>query len=294
MLGYRIEEKRVPCVYDISYRKGNPPCIVLRLHKDFVKANKNIIPAEFFLRKVQDDHNLGEFFPLSNKCFGFDGVIKRKGRVSKGFLIYEIEIPIFKKELPDLCERCNGTGRNEDLDCECLFCHGTGHKAAYDWRPLSAISASLQVLGMMTDTYEKETSAKNYQLITFQIYCGKGQGRFPIVGHYGIDFCDWLISLKAPCRFDQATEEMSNVYSHIYGREAGLRWDFQAYLEENAWLIINCPGDACGIHPSDSYGWNPGKGKAFDCHNMDSPGQQIMILVALAILSDMAREYMKG
>lgn len=295
VLGYKIERNRVPCIYDISYRKGNSPRIVLRLHKDFVKANKDISRMEFFLRKIQDDHSIGEFFPLSNDCFGFDGVIKKKRKKSfKGFFIYEIEIPVFKKDLPETCERCNGTGQNKDLDCECLFCHGSGHKSSYDWRPLTAISASLQVLGMMINTYEKETSAKNPQLITFQLYCGKGQGHFPIAGYYGIDFCNWLVSLNAPHVFDQVIEEMQHVYSHIYGREIGMRWDFQAYLEKNAWLIISVPGDACGIHPSDSYGWKQGEGKAFDCHNMDSPAQQIMILVALAILSDMARKYLKG
>jgi len=289
-----MEKERVPCVYDISYRKGNPPCIVLRLHKDFVKANKDTIPLEFFLRKIQDDHNLGQFFSLSNDCFGFDGAIKKRGEDSEEFFIYEMEIPVFKKDLLEVCERCKGTGQNKDLDCECLFCHGSGHKVAYDWRPLSAISASLHVLGMMLSTYEEKTSAKKPQLITFQLFCGKGQGRFPIAGHYGIDFCNWLVSLGPSHQFNQVVEEMTNVYSHIYGREAGLRWDFQAYVEKNAWLIIGVPGDACGINPSDSYDWQQGKGKTFDSHNMDSPAQQILILVALAILSDMAREHMKG
>jgi hypothetical protein len=59
-------------------------------------------------------------------------------------------------------------------------------------------------------------------------------------------------------------------------------------------LIISVPGNACGIFPEDNYNWKVGEGRKFSSHNMDDPGQQIMILVALAILSDMAREYMKG
>lgn len=296
MLGYQVDRERVPCVYEISYKKrkkGNPPCIVLRLHEEFVEANKDIVPLDFFIKGLQKEHGLGEFSSLAKDSFGFDGAIKKKGRDSRGFIVYEIEIPVFQKETSVLCERCKGTGWDEDLDRECLSCRGSKHEMSYDRKSLTAISASLHALGIMMEIFDKRTSAKNYQLFTFQLSCGEGMGHFPIWGHYGIDFCKWLNSFEVPYhQFDEVIEEMEYVYSYIYNGREG--FGFQAYVEKKAWLIISVPGDACGIHPTNDYNWEPVRGREFSCHNMDDPGQQIMLLVALAILSDMARKNMKG
>lgn len=294
MFSYKLEGGRVPCLYEISYRKrgeNNPPCIVLRLHEEFVEANKDIVLFDFFIKQFQEEHGLGSFSSLGEDSFGFEGVIKKKNRDTKGFIVYEIAIPVFKKQLSGPCERCKGTGWDEDLECACLSCRGKKHEISYDWKPFSAISASLHILGFIMETFDRQTSAKNYQLLTFQLVCGKGMGHFPIGGHYGIDFCNWLNSWKSHHQFNEVLKEMEDVYSYIYNGEEG--WGFQAYVEERAWLIISTPGDACGIHPCDGY-WKPGEGREFSCHNMDNPKQQILLLVALAVLSDMAREYMKG
>ena len=296
MLGYEINKKRIPCVYEISYKRrkrNNPPCIVLRLHEEFVEASKDIVPLDFFIKKIRDDYNLGEFSSLSGDYFGFDNAIKKKGKDFEGFILYEIEIPIFRIKTSDPCEYCKGTGWDKDLDSKCLSCRGGKKKISYNWKPLSAISASLHILSMMMETFNDQTSAKNNQLLTFQLSCGKGMGRFPIWGHYGIDFCYWLNSFgNTHHRFDEVLKEMEDVYSYIYNGEEG--WGFQAYVEQKAWLIISAPGDACGIFPSNDYCWEPGRGRDFSCHNMDNPGQQIILLVALAVLSDMARKDMKG
>jgi hypothetical protein len=268
MLGYEIEEKRVPCVYELSYKKGNPPCIVLRLHEEFVEANKDIVPLDFFIKIFQNEHGLGEFSSLANDFFGFNNAIKKIGRDSRGFIIYEIEIPVFQKESSELCDRCKGTGLEDDLYRKCLSCRGTKYKVSYDWKSLSAISASLHILCMILETFNKETSAKNHQLLTFQICCGKGQGRFPIGGHYGIDFCNWLNSLgNHNHQFDEVIKEMENVYSHIYKNEEG--YGFQAYIGKGSWLVISVPGDACGIFPEG--GWEVGKGREYSCHKMEKP-----------------------
>ena len=57
---------------------------------------------------------------------------------------------------------------------------------------------------------------------------------------------------------------------------------------KNGRLIMNCPGDACGIHPENWYEEND-KGYEFNCHNVDSPMQQITLLAGLAALHDEAR-----
>jgi hypothetical protein len=67
---------------------------------------------------------------------------------------------------------------------------------------------------------------------------------------------------------------------------------FQAYTQGNeGWLNVSCPGDACGLHPSNGY-IDGERGYEFSCHNVDQPIQQFMLLAALAALHDLARAAM--
>jgi hypothetical protein len=291
MLSLDVSRKIIPCVYELYYKKGNPPILKLRLHKDFVEDNKNRALLELYIEHFQKEHGLGEFLLFNTGYFGFDKAIKQ-GEIIGEFIEYDIEIPVFRKETSEPCKKCDGTGWDNDFDDDCSLCDGCGQEIFYDWKSLNAISASLHILNMMTENFEKETSAQNPQLLTFHIFCGKGMGGYPINGAYGIDFCNWLNSLS-PYRFDDAIIAMQDVYYYITKSKSVYEWNFQAHTQNIAWLIISCPGDACGTFPVNNYRWEPDQGEEFSCHNMDNPIQQIVLLVALAVLSDMARKYME-
>ena len=159
MFGYEMDRERIPCLYEILYRKRtekNPPCIVLRLHEEFVEANKDLSQLDFFIRKLRDDHKLGEFSSLSDDYFGFDNAIRRKEKDPEGFIVYEIEIPVFRVKTSEPCERCGGTGWDDGLDSKCLSCRGGKNKISFNWKPLYSISASLQVLSLMMDIFDKK------------------------------------------------------------------------------------------------------------------------------------------
>lgn len=290
MLGLSMKKKMVPRLYDISYRKGNPPCIVLKLHKDFVEANKDIMPTAFFLDEIRKEHNLGEFSPLRERYFGFDNAIERSN-IAGDFIEFVIKIPVFAKKTEKLCKHCKGTGIDNFFKRECSFCEGGKLEIFYDWKSFDAIIASLHILMTMAEVFDRPIRSQDCQLITFQVYCGKGQGHYPIGGYYGIFFCDWLLSFPRNHQFNEAIKAMEDTYEHIHQKKFS-GWDFQAYVSGDAWLIINVPGNACGIFP-ENYGYVRGQGREYSCHNMDTPIQQIFLLVALAVLSDTAREHLK-
>ncbi|MFA5432514.1 MAG: hypothetical protein WC319_06530 [Candidatus Paceibacterota bacterium] len=290
MLGFRVEREMVPCLYEISFKEEDNPVLLLRLHKDFVEAKKDLIPTASFIEGIRREHNLGEFFPLREEYFGFDNAIKKSGIVGE-FVEFKIKIPIFAKETERLCKYCEGTGVDNYFKRECSFCEGGRYEIFYDWKSFDAISASLQILTMMTEVFDQSTQSQDCQLFTFQVICGKGQGHYPIGGHYGISFCDWLSSFPEHHQFDEIVKVMQDIYTHIYQRRFS-GWDFQACVSGDAWLIISVPGNACGIFPEGGY--ESGQGREFSCHNMDTPIQQIILLVALAVLSDMTREHYKA
>jgi len=287
MLEFEMTREKIPCLYELSFEKGEPPVLQIRIHNDFLEINKGIVPTQAVLEYIKKEHKLNEFLPFGGDYFGFDKALK-KGETKGEFTEFDIEIPVLKKETNEICEHCGGKGWDEYFQRPCSWCDGSKHKILYDWKPLTAISASLQLLTSMTEIFDKKISAENNQLLTFQLICGKDMGGFPIGGAYGIDFCGWLDSFPAHYQFDQVIHAMAEVHAHIYKSEVDF-WDFQAYVEESAWLIINCPGDACGLHPSDSYR-KPGEGRNFSCHNLDNAIQQIDLLIGLAVLSDEARK----
>jgi hypothetical protein len=287
MLDFDIKREMVPCIYELLYIKGDPPVLQMKIHNDFLEANKGLSPVQEVLEDMRKEHNLGEFMPFGNEYFGFEKSLK-KGKTEGDFTEFNIEIPILRKPTSEICKHCNGTGENKDLEMVCSWCEGGTFGIFYDWRSLSAVSASLHILTSMTEIFEKKTSAKSCQLLSLQVYCGKGTGGFPMSGSYGIDFCNWLASFPGHYRFNQATDAMREVYGYIFNSKMEY-WDFHAYVDENAWIIIDCPGDACGLHPSDGY-WKPGRGREFSCHNLDSPMQQLTLLTGLAVLSGEARK----
>lgn len=290
MLTLDITRENVPRMYEISYtKKENQPVLILKIHKDFVKKYENVMPG-VLIGNFQEEHGLGEFSPFGKEYFGFDNALKR-GETNGEYVEYEISIPVFKKELSQKCKHCKGTGRDNYFKRECSFCDGTKHEIFYDWKPFYSISASLQVFANMAEIFEEKTSSIKNQLLSFYLICGHGQGHYPIAGSYGIEFCNWLNTANDYHQFDEVIQAMWDVHKHIQNDKTdNYRFDFQAYVDKHAWLILTCPGDACGIHPTD-YNWEPGQGREFDCHNMDTPIQQIMLLVGLAILYSMAKKY---
>ncbi|MCX6760847.1 MAG: hypothetical protein NTZ84_01980 [Candidatus Nealsonbacteria bacterium] len=287
MLEFEMTRERVPCLYELSFKKGNPPVLVLRIHNDFLEANKGCSPTQTMLGYMREEHNLGEFLPFGGEYFGFDEALK-KVKTEDQFTEFNIEIPVYRKETAEKCNYCKGEGWDKDLQLSCSWCDGTKHKILYDWKPFIAISASLELLTSLTEIFNKKTSEKKYQLMSIRTTCGKKSGRFPIGGSYGIDFCNWLATFPEGHQFSRVVQTMAEVHAHIYSQEIDF-YDFEAYVGSNDWLVIGCPGDACGIHRSDEF-WEPGEGKVFSCHNLDNAIQQIELLIGLAVMSDEARK----
>ena len=286
MLSFDVERKLVPCVYEVSYQKGNPPCLILRINKEFLEKNKKRKPSEETISSYKKEFSFKKFSFFENNLFGFDNALGR-GKVKGEFVEYIIKLIPFKRKTSNPCKYCYGTGRNKNLHMKCSFCEGEKLETIYDYTPLNAISASFELLTRLIESSEEISNSKKSQLFTFQLGIGYEKASYPIWGSYGIEFCCWLNSFSKGKRFPDVIKAMQEVYEFIYQKE-GTSYDFDAYVEENAWLIINCPGEACGIHP-EGYSWKKGQGRDFSCHNMDTPVQQIILLTALAVLSDMAQ-----
>lgn len=244
------------------------------------------------VESLRQEFKFSSFDGGFDKGFGFEGVVKRH-RDRNGFAEFHVLIPRVKVKTDKKCDNCKGTGRDRNTARgECLYCDGYGIKHDYKWHEVRAISASLTVLFSLIDYTDIETRSKSRQLLTVHTITDRGQHGGSLGGMYSVEFVDWLSHFKPNTKLEEMGKAMKLAYGRMLGRRYLDGYRFSASVDyENGWLNVSCPGDACGLNPSDGY-LRPGSGYEFSCHNTDSPAQQLTLLAGLAALHDKARKEM--
>ena len=173
-----------------------------------------------------------------------------------------------------------------------MYCNGDGEEHDYRWHEVYAISASLTILFSIIEYPEIETACQLPQLLVVQTKFGKGSHGGELGGGYGIELCDWLSIFQPNTEIPEMSDAMKLAYGRMLGREYFNKRSFKATVAyENGWLNVSCPGDACGLHPSDGF-IRAGDGYRFSSHNVDRPAQQLTLLSGLAALHDRERKEM--
>lgn len=288
-----LTREEVPCWYELSWREKES-AIILRIHKDIVESIKPIPQDSPMAIGLMEEFSFASFAGNLNQDFGFESVFRFQEE-QDDFVEFFIKIPVVRRKTDTPCDRCDGSGKDAFLeDRECLSCDGSGKEHIYDWKPAFAISASFTLLSRILEFPEEDTSAPLPQLLTVTTMTGKHMHGGSLGGTYGIAFCKWLRHLGARTNVPEVVQAMKVAYDRMVGIKEFDEHYFTAYIaNENGWLNIDCPGDACGLNPSHG-SIREERGYEFSCHNVDSPMQQITLLVGLAALHDKARKEIKN
>jgi hypothetical protein len=290
--------ERIPCWYELSFRKEKP-AIIFRIHKDFIAHTESISQTAPIVMGFMSHFGFKKFSGSLAGNFGFDDSFIFEG-IKEDFAEFAVDIPTIKKYSGKKCEECNGSGKDRFLNDECLRCEGTGKDWFYDWKLASAISASFTTILLWMRFPEKETSSLLPQLMTVFTVTEDEMHGGSLGGAYSVELCNWMRSLyvqnKGRYEVAEMTEAMKIVHKKMFGAlRFGQEHDLWAKIEnDSGWLNVNCPGDACGLHPGDSYGPQKKRGYEFACHNVDNPMQQITLLAGLAALHNKARREIKS
>lgn len=227
-----------------------------------------------------------EFEGSLEKDLGFDESISRSE--GSDFIKFEAKLPVLYRLLDEVCDDCEGSGRNEDQDRECLRCMGRGKKHSFEWEQAFAVSASFNLMLTLIAYPEIETSSKIPQLLTVELATDHGMHGGSLYGMYSTPLVKWLSSKPFPYQIVEMQQAMEVAYRHMMRSVS--RFDrFRAVLDfKGGWLNVDCPGDACGLHPaSGSTTMRERLGYEFQCHNTDTPTQQLTLLAGLAALHDL-------
>lgn len=321
-----LERENVPCLYELSF-EPKTPAIIVRAHKDFLAKAPVIHEAPIIncLKMELGFDSFAEDILYGN--FGFNGVFQRIGE-ENGFVVFKVEIPVLRK--PEVivcplcagdkrsffgkCDKCKGKGcivvacpdcqgsKENEFGQKCFECFGRGIKIKFDSDPLYAISGTFNVffnMAALQHTRDKMTSCQFPQLILVNFATEKKMHGGSLDGTYSIQVARHLSNLGAELvdhqhcvEVTEMAEAMAVVWKKLFGELDNYdKHQLTAWVtNNNGWLNVKCPGDACVLHPADQTGPKKGKGYEFSCHNVDNPWQQLTLLASLAVLCDMVRK----
>ncbi len=275
----RITRDSIPCWYELSWQEKEP-AIILRVHQDFVESVASIKQDAPIVVGLKEGFKFKKFISAINENFGFDDALEIQAPRDK-FTEFLIRIPEIKKVAQKKCSSCRGTGKDEFRAGEkCFRCDGKGKEIYYDFEKAEAISASLTVffiLAMLTHS-EKETSSPVPQLLTVQTTINRDIGGASLWGEYSWHIRGWLASLWRGERalISEMCLAMQVAYTKMFGPSDYIKdYAFRASVDyEWGCLNVDCPGDACGLHPEHNaeYDMKHGGGYKFSCHNVDNAG----------------------
>lgn len=280
-----ILEETLPCWHELFW-ENKEPILGLRIHQSYAETIR-VPPDAPIVQGYQKMFDLGDFGgDLRKESFGFNEALKNRGMKGE-FYEYAIGIPTIKEVTDTVCNRCGGSGNDEGLGLACMNCEGEGYEPHYDWKRAHEISTSLAILTMRLPYYDHAVPTAFSQLMTFEVSADHGNNF--LHGEVGIALLGWLASDPGDFRFPGAVAAMVTAYKKMFGPRLGMvaQHDFKMNTHKGG-LTASCPGEACGIYPKD---WNfkKGRGYEFGSHNVDTPAQQLTLLVGLATLHDIAR-----
>lgn len=289
-----VIRENIPCWYELSFRETGP-AIILRVHKDFIESIKLVPNNDWRVVDFLKQFKFNEFVGSFDGNFGFDNAFIREGQKGE-FTEFVVEIPKVRKKTGRVCKYCKGSGKDDYSD-GCLSCDGKGEEYIYDWNKAQAISASFTVFFDFSRFPKFETSSSVTQLMTMQTITLKESHGGSLDGEYSIPLSNWFKKLEQkekPEPLEAAVGAMWSAYKKMINHpKLYPKYLFRAWIHDGGRITLDCPGDACGIYIPPEGIWNEGRGRKFSCHNVDTPAQQLTLLVGLAVLHDKARKEMK-
>lgn len=277
--------------------KSGFPCI--RIYDDVLANLKTFRPE--VVASIRTNLGLSElrfvYQEKPDETFGFGNGLRRIDSDLAEQTTYELNLPVINKFTNEVCKECKGT-KKANWGSYCPYCSGSGREHTIVWDEAFALSASIAMLAEMLEFACGEQRLKppdEKQLLILNFYVAKGMHGGSIGGRFSPHFISKLKSYGDGAHFDVASEAMIKVYRHMWKSRRPNKKDYDYDKSRTkAWqnlpgnLLLDVPGDACGIHPSPHvYEIRNEEGIEFTCHNVDSPLQQLTLLTGLAAMCDM-------
>ncbi len=291
-----IIEGNVSRLYE-WYWDGENESLALRINRAFLDNNA-LSPQMPHISTLRSRLNLLQlstldafFLDPESESFGFDGVLRVNHQTDDSFFELHAVIPEVETVVGE-CEECNG-GRNRGWS-DCQYCKGTGKATSYNWKYANAAIGSLQLVITALHFGQKvECNCKQFQLLTTNIEAAGHNEAGGLSGEFGIPLQNWLLGQKDNTgELLALPEAMRTVYEKCFYHDDTIPLSFGATVKDTGLLHITCPGNRSGLDPDDEASINLDKGFGYRYRekNLDTTVQILILLTALAVLSNLAKK----
>lgn len=282
-----ITYQNLPCWYELSW-DATKPAILLRIHNDFIKNALVMTESTRLVSFLSKELGFKSFNGDYRSNIGFEEALKHQGE-KDDFTEYALNIPQIKKPTDRDCLWCHGSGEDSFGNEHCLMCSGSGKDHDMDWQAAFAASASLTAFSKLLKFCNEDTSAKVPQLLTIETITERGMHGGSLGVEISFPLRQWLTQRAGYNSIPEPLQAMMTAYDRMFGLSDFDKYSFKIMAHDDGGLIMDCPGNACGIHP-DGHSKREGRGYELSCHNVDSPAQQLTLISGLAALHDRARK----
>ncbi|HXK40003.1 MAG TPA: hypothetical protein VJ837_04175 [Candidatus Paceibacterota bacterium] len=279
-MGQLLIYKRLPCWYEISWREGIRPAILVRVWKEWMDGMPAMNPRSGWIEGLAHQYGLSLFQgDLREPGFGFDGGLRRL--VDRdGFAVFRAGIPCVKRWLNRFCGDCNGMGFTPELDV-CIHCDGRGREYDILQEKTFRVLASLGAL--FAHLFYPDTTST----------CGKPQlvemgGGAYAHGSFSPEVGAWLRQRTLHEEIAPVVDAMKSARRALFGNEVRTAGSFQAAVTgENGWFTTSHPWRG-GVYPTNCHIGSDERGYEFSS-TCESAMDTLITLAGLAALHDVIR-----
>lgn len=274
-----------PFVYSLHY---DPPSrtLQIKINPACIPVLQNIPTENICIQYCKKNLGFVDFEPDIEKNFGFhnccinNGIVN--GLLSLSFPI-TAKLTISKKK----CFACHGKKKDWNND-PCYFCRGTGKELDRE-NNIHAICATLYVLMRYLNwqciANEKTIIPENrwgLQDIFLELDPTAGIG-----GECSKEFFERIKEIPDDAEKDRQ-REMFELNNYLDGKEQfpafklyNKEYDFRSEIKSTGRIYVEVPGqNGCSIHMAH------GSDTEITCHNVDTPYQQIGLIVGFALITN--------
>ena len=294
-----LTNQNIPRWYNLTINKETGfPCI--EIHNRVIENLETLHPRIVDTKRESFGLDPDEFpfHETAGEFFGFGDSLQRIS-VGSDFTTFRINLPRICQMTDETCTECRGVKKDGNSP-RCSYCSGTGKERIISQKEAFSVCASFSLLQRLVDNWQYNNQDHEndlFQILTVSTAIRPGQNSAPITGKFSPHCVDFLRLFSERSSFPEISSLMLTVYRHMWNRgDEGLHssdmYDTRAEIGcYPANLILDVPGDACGIHPSPYvHEISNGQGDNFTCHNVDTPLQQLTLLTGLAGICDLVNE----
>jgi len=251
----RRSSQDIPAWYNLE-TNGDQFCV--SVHKEAISGSDDYYQR---VLRLFADLNLPDTFtpPTADKEWGFGQIIQEYQHPELAdWLVYKCKIPSLEKK--------------DSL-----------------WPIILETTATLALIFRQLSRIKTPTDSKFPQLMEVNLEVNLN-GEHPISAEVRPAFLKWVNFHIGRGSETEVAQVMLENYKRMCGSKDVFDYHFQVQMKHPYDIYLQCPGNACGLFPAGRYRSDKLEAYEMTSHNVDTPFQQITLLVGIAKFNQLAMD----